>query len=128
MGAMVKICTTDTLLYYDGPRLVLAADADGATYVADLASEDHEDEQFQVVQARPESLVQFVSGQMDLRELFLREGARGWFISDPIASHGDEMALIPQQRPICESDTLPSSGVRMRCTEEFAAEVARRVR
>lgn len=122
----MKICMTDTLLYYDGPRLVLAADADGAAYVADLVSEDHEDEQFQAVQVGPESLVRFVGGQMDLRELFLREGVRGWFVSDPIASRGDEIVLVQQQIPICDSDTLPSSGVKLRCSEGFVAEIGRR--
>lgn len=123
----MNICMTDTLLYYDGPCLILAADADGAIYVADLVSEDHEDEQFQAVQTDPDSLVRFVDGQMDLRELFLREGDRGWFISDPIASRSDEIALVPQRTPICDSDTLPSSGVKLRCSEEFVAEIRRRV-
>lgn len=124
----MKVRVTDTLLYYDGPRVVLAVDQNGAYYVADLVTEDHEDEQYQAVRAGPDSLGRLLGGQIDLRALLLQEGSRRWFLSDPDASDGEELALTEQDIPICDSDTLPSSGVRMRCTEEFVAEVASRAR
>ena len=122
----MKVRVTDTLLYYDGPRVVLAVDQNGAYYVADLVTEDHEDEQYQAVRAGPDSLGRLLGGQIDLRALLLQEGSRRWFLSDPDASDGEELVLTKQDIPICDSDTLPSSGVRMRCTEEFVAEVASR--
>jgi len=124
----MKVRVTDTLLYYDGPRVVLAVDQNGAYYVADLVTEDHEDEQYQAVRVGPDSLGRLLGGQLDLRALLLQEGSRRWFLSDPDASDGEELVLTKQDIPICDSDTLPSSGVRMRCTEEFVAEVASRAR
>lgn len=113
----MKVQVTDVLMYYDGPRVVVAEDSSGAKYVANHVSEDHEDDVFLVVQAGGEALKRLFAGEIDLRDLQLAEGAEGWFLGEPVSGTGFEFALAleRQSTPIEESDLLVLPGVFARC-------------
>lgn len=120
----MKIRETATLLYYDGPRLVLAADERGTTYLADLVSEDHEEPEFLVVRLNTDQLFKFLTGETDLRSLLVEAGEAGWFLGEPLPAPELELILVSQTLPIGESDLLPGPDVRLRCSREAALEIA----
>ena len=122
----MKVRETATLLYYDGPRLVLAADERGSTYLADLVSEDHEEPEFLAVRLDADQLFGFLAGETDLRSLILEAGEAGWFLGKPLPAPELELILVPQALPIRESDVLPRPDVRLRCSREAALEIAGR--
>ena len=114
----MKVRVKETLAYYDGPRVVVAEDGSGAAYIADHVSEDDEDDLFLVVPTSAESLNRLYSGEIDLRDLLLADGAEGWFLGEPVRGSGFncefDLALEPQWTPISESDLLVRQGVILR--------------
>lgn len=116
----MKVRVTETLAYYDGPRVVVAEDGSGVAYIADHVSEDHEDDLFLVVATSAESLNRLYSGAIDLRGLLLADGTDRWFLGEPIRGSGFDgefdLALEPQGTPIAESDLLPQPGVILQCS------------
>ncbi len=115
----MKVHVIEVLMYYDGPRVVVAEDGAGAQYIANHVSEDHEDDVFLVVQAGGEALERLFAGEIDLRDLQLAEGAEGWFLGEPVPGTGSKfefaLALERQSTPIEESELLVLPGVFMRC-------------
>ena len=121
----MRVRTTTTLLYYDGPRIVLAADEHGSSYIADLVSEDHEADQYRVVPVDSNQLFSYLTGKIDLRDLLLTAGDSEWFLAEPLPAPTLEMILAPQAAPIREFGTLPRPGLKLRCSPEHALEIVR---
>ena len=121
----MRVRETTTLLYYDGPRIVLAADERGISYIADLVSEDHEEDQYQVVPVDSDQLFSYLTGKIDLRDLLLTAGDSEWFLAEPLPTPVLEMILAPQAIPIREAGMLPRPGLNLRCSPEQALEIVR---
>ena len=111
---MKTIKPVAVLLYYDGIQLFEGRDAIGGHYIAVLLGSEGKAERFLVTGAKPERLLQFRVGDLDLRTLLLEAPGGEWFFIYADVPYGDPLTLIPQDGPLNErEDLLPGKGYTM---------------
>lgn len=97
-----------TLFFYDGVQVFSALDDIGGNYLAVLTDSAEETDEYLAVGISPESLRQFQSGAIDLREAITKRVAEEWFLI-AVANIREELKLVPQEGEIPE-EILPSDG------------------
>ena len=123
---MKTVQHTSTLLYYDGPQIIEAADPIGGHYIAVMVEMADGRDQYLVTGAAPERLRQFRVGSLDLRSLLVESGDSEWYLATCGGEQGQTLSLTPQYGPISESPFLPEPGfvLRDRAVESVALKEA----
>ena len=115
---MRDITLINTLEYYDGPQILVAADANGINYLCTLYKNDVEDGYLYLgVQISEPRLMAFEGGQFDLRDAYLHpEVENALYVVT--AKHEMLTATILLQPEDITEDMLPEAGYFYETAEE----------
>ncbi|MDP1586915.1 MAG: hypothetical protein Q8M07_04200 [Prosthecobacter sp.] len=123
---MKTIRHSETLFYYDGPQVFEARDAIGGHYIGVAVETDGDEERYLVVGVAPERLWEFRVGLLDLRSLMLEGGDGEWFLATAPQGLEEPLTLIPQEKPLAESEHLPKAGFVLKLDKNDITRIAAR--
>lgn len=100
--------TVDKILdYYDEPQLFIARDMFDAQYICLLYADD-EKPKYTAVKISYAKLTDFLSGKVDLRQLFVSPEMKGEYYE--VVGNDDHLSITPLECATLPEDRLPDSG------------------
>ena len=100
--------TIDKILdYYDEPQLFIARDMFDAQYICLLYADD-EKPKYTAVKISNTKLTDFISGKVDLRQLFVSPEMKGEYYE--VVGNDDHLSITPLECATLPEDRLPDSG------------------
>lgn len=105
MNREIKI--ENVLIYYDVPQLFIGADLIGTKYIC-LLFDDSDNFKYLTIEVSDERLRVFLSGKLDLRELYLKPEIKGEYFQTESIDNG--FYLLPLKSDLNE-DMLPEEGL-----------------
>ena len=128
VGIAKTVKPTAILDYYDGVLLFEAQDLLGGHYIGAAGKPKDGYARFVVTGARPERLIEFRFGTLDLRTLLLEGPGGEWYITSTNGNLGESLVLEPQEGNLADiTGLLPLEGYTLGDDTPDIQETQRRI-
>ncbi len=105
-----KITSFETLVYYDGPEVVLVSDQISTKYVCALVVRGPESDKYFCTSISPSRLESFTSGSIDLRSIFDSSEANDFYTIELRDQEVTDIPILPIDFASLPQEWLPDEG------------------